>query len=718
MPVKALARFSARHPLAVVVAWVLLAAGLTLAVRWAGPGLDQVISVPGSDSAAAADVLQAFDADEDEATVTSTVIVATDGPVVDQQDEVATFATRLRAVDGVLEVTDPLTADPVVTTPDGRAVVLEVRTDAAVSVDGVALRAAVDDARAAGLQVGASAPLVREVEPPGLTRTSELIGVVVAIVVLLLTLRSFTAAAIPLVNALVSVAAGLAVLHLVGQVVAIPEIAPTLATMIGLGVGIDYALFQVARHRTVLSDAPNGPRSGPSAGVPADPSAAPTAWSFAETTAGTTGRAVAFAGITVALAVCALAITGVDFVAWLGLGTAVVVLVVLLASLMLTPALLALAGRRVLPRGGADDGDAHTGAGWARFARRVTARPVRWGVASVLVLGVLAAPALSLRLGEGSDGDRPVGTERRTTYDLMVAHRGPGASSPLTLVVALDPAATTPEDPRLLAVAAEAAQVDGVQQVGALRLDPSGAAARATVVTTQEAGSEQRPLVLADLRAIDPPTGSEVHVGGISAIVADLSDRIAARLPWLILGTVLLAALLLVVAFRSLLVPLKAALMDLVSVAAAYGVVVAVFQWGWGAHLLGLDGPVTIESHVPMMLFAVLFGLSMDYEVFLLSAVHEARTAGADAREAVVRGVGATARVITAAAVVMFAVFASFVLVDDPTIKMFGVGLAVAVLVDATLVRVVLGPAVMACMGERAWWFPARLGRLVPHVDL
>lgn len=714
MPVKALARFSAQHPVTVVVAWVLLAVGLTLAVRWAGPGLDQVVSVSGSDSAAAADVLQAFDTDEGEATVTSTVIVATEGPVVDQQDEVETFVTRLRAVDGVLEVTDPLAADPVVTTPDGRAVVLDVRTDAAVSVDGVALRAAVDDARAAGLEVGASAPLVREVEPPGMTRTSELIGVVVAIIVLLLTLRSFTAATIPLVNALVSVTAGLAVLHLVGQVVAIPEIAPTLATMIGLGVGIDYALFQVARHRTVLADTPSNLRSDPPADVPTDQRAAPAAWSLAETTAGTTGRAVAFAGVTVALAVCALAITAVDFVTWLGLGTAVVVLVVLLASLMLTPALLALAGRRVLPRGGLGVG----GARWARFARRVTARPVRWGVASVVVLGLLAAPALSLQLGEGSDGDRPVGTERRTTYDLTVEHRGAGASSPLTLAVALDPAATSPDDPRLLAVAGEVARVDGVQQIGALRLDPTGTAARATVITTQEAGSEQRPLVLAALREIDPPAGSEIHVGGVSAIMADLSDRIAARLPWLVLGTVLVAALLLVVAFRSLLVPLKAALMDLVSVAAAYGVVVAVFQWGWGAHLLGLDGPVTIESHVPMMLFAVLFGLSMDYEVFLLSAVQEARATGARAREAVVRGVGATARVITAAAVVMFAVFASFVLVDDPTIKMFGVGLAVAVLVDATLVRVVLGPAVMALMGERAWWFPTWLGRRVPHVDL
>ncbi|WP_448630307.1 MMPL family transporter [Cellulomonas soli] len=701
MPVHALARLSARHPLVVVATWVLLAVGLTVAVRWAGPGLDQVVAVPGSDSAAATEVLSAFDTDEDEATVTSTVLVASDGSVVEQQAAVGELAARLRAVDGVLDVHDPLTADPVVTTPDGRAVVLDVRTDAAVTVDGVALRAAVDDARADGLDVGVGAPLVREVEPPGGTRTSELIGVAVAVVVLLLTLRSLAAAAIPLVNALLSVAAGLGVLHLLGHAVAVPEVAPTLATMIGLGVGIDYALFQVARHRTVLAEAPG----------------TATRESLAGTTARTTGRAVAFAGITVALAVCALAVTGVDFVTWLGLGTAVVVLVVLLASLMLTPALLALAGRRVPPRGAtgiADPGES----GWARFARRVTSRPLRWGVVCAIVLGGLAAPALDLQLGEGSDGDRPVGTERRTAYDLTVEHRGAGASSPLTLAVALDPAATAPDDPRLMAVAAEASGVDGVQQVGALRLDPTGTAARATVITTQEAGSDQRPAVLADLRAIKPPAGTEVHVGGLSATTADLSDRIADRLPWLVLGTVLVAALLLVVAFRSLLVPLKAAVMDLVSVAAAYGVVVAVFQWGWGARLLGLDGPVTIESHVPMMLFAVLFGLSMDYEVFLLSAVQEARARGIDAREAIVQGVGATARVITAAAVVMFAVFASFVLVDDPLVKMFGVGLAVAVLVDATLVRVVLGPAVMAGMGERAWWFPARLGARVPHVDL
>lgn len=707
MPVTALARVGARHPLLVLVGWVLLALGLTFTARWAGPGLDQQVSVPGSDSAAATQVLSAFDAgagdagSDGEESVTSTVLVATAGPVAEAADQVAEVADRLRAVDGVREVTDPLSADPPVTTTDGRAVVLEVRTGATSDVDGDALRAAVDDARAAGLEVGVGAPLVRAVEPSQATRASEVVGVAVAVVVLLLTLRSVAAAAVPLINALVSVAAGLGVLRLVGHAVAVPEVAPTLATMIGLGVGIDYALFQVARHRSVLADGLTGEAA-------------------ARATAGSTGRAVAFAGVTVAVAVCALAVTGVGFVTWLGLGTAVVVLVVLLASLMLTPALIALAGPRLLPRRARAAGAAPSvdGSGWARFARRVTGRPVRWGVAAVVVLGVLAAPAVDLRLGEGSDGDRPVGTERRTAYDLTAEHRGPGASSPLTLAVALDPPATSADDPRLAEVAEQAGAVDGVAQVGALRLDPSGTAARATVITTQDAGSDQRAVVLEQLRAVDAPQGSQVHVGGLSATLSDLSDRIAERLPWLVLGTVLVAALLLVVAFRSLLVPLKAALMDLVSVAAAYGVVVAVFQWGWGAHLLGLDGPVTIESHVPMMLFAVLFGLSMDYEVFLMSAVREAHLGGAAARDAVVHGVGATARVITAAAVVMFAVFASFVLVDDPTVKMFGVGLAVAVLVDATVVRVVLGPAVLAGMGERAWWCPPWLDRRLPRVSL
>ncbi|WHP16404.1 MMPL family transporter [Cellulomonas sp. ES6] len=717
-PVIALARFSARHRRLVLAGWVLLAVALLAGSRALGSALDDDLSVPGSDSAAAAEVLGTVGGSDGAAdeVATSSVLVASDGPVTDRAADVAALAASLAAVDGVTGVTDPL-ADaapgdrPAGVSPDGRAVTLRVA--AQDDVDAPALRAAVSGARDDGLDVGVGQPLVRDLEPAADSRVSEVVGLAAAVLVLLVALGSAVAMTVPIATALVGEVGGLSALQLLGHAVTIPTVVPTLATMIGLGVGIDYALFQVARHTESLRATPDRVEA-------------------AAVTAATSGSAVAFAGVTVAVAISALAVTGVDFVSWLGFGTAVVVLVVLLAALTFTPALLAtLAPRLARPRrrwgrgraaasdpaAPSDPAAALDATRWAGFARLVTRRPWVSVAVSSLVLGAMALPAASMTLGQGSDGDRPLGTERRTAYDLTAEHLGAGANATLVVAATLDPAASGPDDPRAAGLRADVAAVEGVAAVAAPQLAADGSALTLRVTPTTDPADPATADLVARLRALDPAE-AEVHVGGQTAARLDLSDRIAERLPWLVLATVAVAALLLVLAFRSIAVPLKAAAMDLVSVAAAYGVVTAVFEWGWGVGLLGLDGPVSVDAYVPMMLFAVLFGLSMDYEVFLLSSVREHWRATGDATLAVRRGVASTGRVITAAAAIMLAVFGSFVRVDDPTIKVFGVGLAVAVLVDATLVRCVLGPAVMALMGRWSWWLPPRLDRVLPRVEV
>ncbi|MCV2393715.1 MMPL family transporter [Actinotalea sp. M2MS4P-6] len=730
-----------------IAVWVVLAAGLLIGSRVAGSALEDSLSVPGSDSDQAAAIISDVTGEvtaSSEGPATSLVTVASDGPITEHAAEVADLADALAAVDGVDSVTNPLD-DPATAaasvSPDGQAVRLQVQAEGA-DVDAVA--AAVDQARDEGLDVGVGYPLLRDLEPGLESHLSEVIGITAAILVLAVTLGTALATAAPIASALIGVAAGLGSLQLLGHAVSIPTIVPTLAIMIGLGVGIDYSLFQVARHQNEL-------RAGRSRAE------------AAAVTAATSGSAVAFAGVTVAVAISALAVTGVDFVTWLGFGTAIVVLIVLLGALTFTPALLAVMGPALVRRrdrhrahpararvreealvgAGSDAGGFDTGSGeaaaageetddaapadphaeldasrWSAFAARVAGRPWVSMVAATLVLGVLAIPATTLTLGQSSDLDRPVGTERRTAYDITAEHFGAGANASIQLAVALDPAATGPTDPRLAQVASEAGAVPGVVKVGMPRLAEDGTAAMLSVVPETGPTDDATSAVIGDLRAIDTPDGTETHVGGATATRLDLSDRIAERLPWLIVTTVGIAALLLVMAFRSIVLPIKAAALDLISVAAAYGVVTAVFEWGWGARLFGLDGAISIDSYVPMMLFAVLFGLSMDYEVFLLSSVREHYLETRDTTLAVRRGLASTGRIITAAALIMLAVFGSFVLVDDPVIKVFGVGLAVAVLVDATLVRTVLGPALMVLAGKWNWWIPRWLDRVLPRISL
>jgi RND superfamily putative drug exporter len=670
----------------VVVLWVLLAVGLLAGARVVDGSTGDEVVVPGSDSEAANDLLAS--ADLFGQARSEMVLTASDGQSVDSPELRAAVRDTVGAVSAVPGV--GAVSERVEPSPDGTAVRFTVPLGPGVAADkalGERVIEAAEPARAAGMDVALGGALGRQLSALN-SRTSEIIGLVTALLVLLLAFGSVVAALLPVVTAVIVVVGGLAGLDMLKSAVSIPDVAPTLAAMIGLGVGVDYTLFMVSRQRRLLA-----------AGL-----SAPDA---VERTARSAGGAVVFAGATVVVAISGLMLTGVDFVSWLGWSSALLVAGAVLSAVTLTPAVLAMAGDR-LGRGrpaAATDEDLDRSV-WGRFASWSARRPVAVAVGSAFVLLALGAPTLALRVGQSDAGDR--GTVQQTVlhYKAIAAAWGPGENGPLTVVLT-DPAQAEPAATALDGTA-------GVASVSQLRPLPSGAVALRVVPATAPSDPATDALV-ERLREEVLPRFGEAHVGGGTATRIDLAHRITDRLPWLILTVVGVACLLLLLAFRSVLLPVKAALMNIVSVCAAYGVVTAVFHWGWGASLLGLDGPVPIDSYVPMVLFAVLFGLSMDYEVFLLSAVQEHWVRTGDNHVAVRRGLAETGGVITSAALIMVCVFASFVLVDNPTVKIFGLGLATAIVVDATIVRCLLVPATMVLLGRWNWWLPHWLDRLLPN---
>jgi len=518
----------------------------------------------------------------------------------------------------------------------------------------------------------------------------EIIGLVVAVIVLLVAFGSVIAMGLPIGLALVGLATSLGLITLVAAVVDVNTVAPTLAAMIGLGVGIDYALFIVTRHRENLR-----------AGM--------TVEEAAGRAVGTSGAAVLFAGVTVIIAISGLAIAGITAVTVMGLMAGLTVAVMVAIALTLLPALLGFAGHRIdalrVPglRGGA--GVPGRESMWHRWGRQVSAHPWRYLVGGVLALGLLAAPVFSMRLGMTDNGTSPTSMTTRRAYDLLADGFGAGSNGPLLLSIELDGATVDDLTPL------ESAIDDGTAAV--LRVIPTSAPQdEDTTDLVHRLRDDVIPQALSDA------PGAEVHVGGQTALFIDMSDKISSRLLWFIGAVILLSVLLLMMVFRSVAVPLKAAVMNLLSIGAAYGVIVAVFQWGWLKGLFGVEETVPIVSFMPMMLFAILFGLSMDYEVFLLSRVREEYLHRRDNDAAVIEGISATARVITSAALIMISVFAAFVLGDDPIIKMFGLGLATAVFIDATIVRIVLVPATMKLLGDWNWWLPGWLDRRLPNLDV
>jgi RND superfamily putative drug exporter len=535
--------------------------------------------------------------------------------------------------------------------------------------------------------------------------SSEGIGFLAAIVILLVAFGSVLAMGLPIITAIFGIVTGIAIVGLTANAITMPSFSNQAVAMIGIGVGIDYALFIVSRYREGLH-----------AGLPPEEA---TVRSI-----DTAGRAVLFAGCTVIIAILGLFVMGLAFTRGLAVGVSIGVLTTMVASVTLLPAVLGFVGRNIdrlgLPHRARADASGHRSV-WHRWSRVVQHRARPALVLGTALLVLLAVPLFGIRLGFGDAGNRPTSDTTRRAYDLIGEGFGPGANGPLLL------AARTPGGPSdlhaLQGLSDELNGTTGVASASPPIPNERGDAAIIHLQPTTSPQDEATEQLVHRLREQVVPralaaTDLTVEVGGATAAAVDFSEYTGERLGWLIAAVLVLSFLLLTVVFRSLLVPLKAVVMNLLSVGAAYGVLVAVFQWGWGGGLIGLGKEGPIDAWVPMMLFAVIFGLSMDYEVFLLSRMREHYDRTHDNATAVADGLASTARLITAAAAIMFCVFAAFLLGQDRGLKMFGLGLATAVLLDATVVRLVLVPATMELLGDRNWWLPRWLQRILPRLDI
>jgi RND superfamily putative drug exporter len=704
-----LGHLAVRRRRAVLAFWLALLVGVAAMAMTLGGETSDTLELPGTESQRAFDLLdERFP--EQGGSSTRVVIAVPDGtsltdPSVQEVVD-ATFA-EIAAVEGVSAASPPEESGAVA--PDGAVGFGGVRYAAAsgdvetATLDGVV--SAVQGARDTGLTVEFGGDVI-----PGQTEhgsSSELIGLAVAVVVLLVSFGSVLAMGLPLVTALIGLGVGLMGITLMSAFVDLSSTAPTLATMIGLAVGIDYALFIVTRHRQNLAD-----------GLDIEEAAA-----RANATA---GGAVVFAGVTVMIALAGLSVIGMPFLTVMGLAAAATVAVAVAVAVTLLPALLGFVGANIdrfrVPgfknRTGSTSEGSTLGSRWAA---KVTERPVVALVAGLAIMGVLAIPFASMRLGLLDDGSAAPSSTNRQAYDLMAEGFGPGFNGPLTIVVdldaVLDPTATLSE------VSAALRAEPGVVSVTPAVTNPAGDTAVLTVIPSSGPSDEATESLVHRLRDtvvpdLESSVGADVFVTGTTAANIDISDKLGSALPVFVVMVIGLTILLLTVVFRSILVPIKAAVAILISIASAFGVVVAVFQWGWLKGVVGIEETLPIVSFLPMMMFAILFGLSMDYEVFILSRIREEYSRTGNARGSVLTGLTSSARVITAAAMIMISVFAAFVLGDEPVIKMFGIGLSVAVLLDATVVRMVIVPAVMTLLDETAWWLPRWLDRALPNLDV
>lgn len=561
----------------------------------------------------------------------------------------------------------------------------------------------VDRANGDGLVVEAGGQVVAqaEQEPPG---ESELLGLAAAAVILLIAFGSVVAMGLPILTAVAGLAIGFMGVGIAASVIDIPTFTPAFASMIGIGVGIDYALFVVTRFREGLADGLE-PR-------PAVVRAVDTA-----------GRSVIFAGGVVVISMLGLIAIGIPFVSALGISAAIVVAASIIVAVTILPAMLSLIGRRIdrwairLPRAGTREQGAPVG---LRLAHLIQRRPWVYPIASAGFLIVLAIPLLDLEVGFPDAGANPTSTHTRRAFDLLNQGFGPGFNANFLIAIESEGALDRDAVDKL---AADVQAVPGIVQVAPAAYNDTGDTAVLAVVPSTGANDHATQELVTTLRKETIPaslegSGTKAYVGGATAVFIDLSDRLIGRTPLVFLVVIGLSFLLLTAVFRSPVIALKAALMNLLSIAAAFGVTLAVFQWGWGANLIGLEEKQPIAAFMPMFLFAILFGLSMDYEVFLLSRIREAWVHGRTTSQAVAEGLTVTARVITAAAAIMVCVFFSFMLTDDPITKQFGFGLGIAILIDATVVRLVLVPATMELLGDWNWWFPRWLDRLVPHLNI
>jgi RND superfamily putative drug exporter len=711
-PLYAIGRFCSRHHYPVIAIWLLAAVALIVVSASAGSKTSENLTLPGTGSTTATELLE--DNLPEQAYGSNPLVFQIEkGKLSDQQYSaaIAESVKRLNELGDVNSAVDPLSPEAAklgLVSEDGKIaytpVVLGVGPGELSESQARAVLDAAKPAEAAGVETSVGGYVGQQLSKPA-TEQSEAIGIAAAIVILLFAFGTATAMMMPIFSAIIGLACALSIIRLLEHVIEVPGVALTLATMIGLGVGIDYALFIVTRHKLQLKDGMDVHES------------------IARSTA-TAGGAVVFAGFTVVIALCSLAFAGIPLVSTLGYTAAIAVVIAVVAATTLLPAMLGALGPRIdslrvkLGKTHPDDHEPH---GWRRWAEGVSRRPWRSAIASLAVLVVLALPVTQLELGQNDVGALPKDTTSRQAFDGLDEGFGPGLIGPLLIASEFDSPADAKAGIPPLQKAIEGAS--DVAAVGEPTLDKKGTVGVFTVVSKSAPWENSTVDLVEDLRETVIPkamkgANGSAYVGGQTAGYIDLATQISDKLPLMIAIVVALSFFVLLLAFRSLLVPIKAAAMNLISVAAAYGVVTAVFQLGWGASLIGLDEAIPIVSFVPLLMFAILFGLSMDYEVFLLTQMSEHYKQSGDERKAVVEGLANTGRVITSAAAIMVCVFTSFVLNGDPVVKEFGVGLAIAIAIDSTLVRCLLVPAVMVLLGRRAWWLPRWLDRIVPHISI
>jgi RND superfamily putative drug exporter len=714
--------FAARRHWVVIIAWLVILGGLLAAVKAFGGEYVNNYTVSGSDSAVGLDVLNSTFPQQG-GFGGQIVFHAKSGTVSAQQSAVNQAVTNVSKLPNVIKAVSPFaSSNSGAVSKDGTiayaSVGWNVNPDSLDSAYLDKLNNAVAPATKAGLQVeyGGGAG---EIGQHTSDLVSEIIGLSCALVLLLLMFGSVIAAAIPLLSAIFSVLAGLSLLGLLAAAVTFPTTAPTIATLLGLGVAVDYGLFLVARHREQLDSGMDVVTS-------------------AKQAAGTSGAAIVVAGCTVVVSILGLYLSGVAFVGSLGLAAAIVVVVTMLAALTLVPAFMglvrgnvrALSARFRARRAGlsvreqaaqtaAATQEQHEHSAFARWGRMVSARPWPWAVLSVTVLIVLAIPLFSITLGQPDNGTNPTSDSSRRAYDLISQGFGVGVNGPLTVVVKLPNQSSSDNNSLLSTMQSDISKTAGVASVTPAALNSAGTTAVFNVIPTTRPQATATSNLVTTLRDdVLPKEHATSYVTGTTAGAVDFTSQLRSRLVWVILAVVVISFLLLTTAFRSVVIATKAAILNLLSIGAAYGVIVAIFEWGWGASLIGLHTTLPIPAYVPMLVFCIVFGLSMDYEVFLLSRVHEAWLGTGDPHRSVAIGIGATARVITTAAAIMIVVFTSFVLNPDPTVKMLAIGMAFAVLIDASLVRMILVPSIMSLLGEHAWWMPRWLEPIVPHLQL
>ncbi len=746
-----LARNCVRHRWIVIGAWVALLIGVNAVASGVGPDYRTDFTLPNSETKEVQQLLEQNDPNR--AGFSSQIVIKADVDGGVENPEVKAALTKIMDFaaqqDGV-SVTSPYD-NPAQVSQDGTIAFaqLDVRdrgfqevTDLGTTIEDFGE----DQPAVEGLQVEYGGDLFSTFELP----ESELLGIIAAVIILILAFGSVLAMGLPIGIALFGLGIGFALVSLASNVISMPDFTTSMVAMIGLGVGIDYALFIVTRYREGLK-----------LGLGVEEAVTEAI--------DTSGRAVLFAGTTVIISLMGLFLIGLNFVQGIAIASSLGVLMMILGSLTLLPALLGWIGTRIdhttrvaliavgIAVVGALVGLLTGQAGifllgfvlaigcfaasfipvfkrplrtqiarrqehpkeqrmWYRWSRFIQHRPWPSALGAVALLVLLAIPLFSIRLGFGDYGNYPESQTVRRAYDLLAEGFGPGTNGPLYLAVRGE----TANDPAALEqFAGEIAAADDVAQ--AFPAGPPLADGLALVIVYPQSAPQdaETTTLVHNLRDdVIPATGVDALVGGFNAGSVDFASYLAGRMPLLIGVVLLLSFLLLMAVFRSVLVPLKAVIMNLLSIGAAYGVLVAIFQWGWGMGLIGVDKAGPIEAWVPMFLFAIVFGLSMDYEVFLLSRIKEEYDRTKHNATAVADGLAATARVITAAALIMFCVFAAFALGDDRQLKLFGLGLAIAVLIDATIVRMLLVPATMELLGDRNWWFPRWLDRFMPKIQV